>query len=382
MPWCFGASGSVRTNRKHQSAKCAPEVHTFCPLTTNWSPRSTARVRRLARSPPASGSVYPWHHSSSALRMRGKWRFFCSSVPQWISVGPNRLSALAVGRTGARARKYSSSKMTCSIKPAPRAPYSLGQEIPTQPAACIVFCHAMRFSSVSRSGATRWSAASSTQISGGRFAASHCRNSARNSACSGLSAKSMAPSPSGDYAKRGYASVPVLASIATKNETGSDDAGLPQLRDFAGGETKPAAIDLGIVLTDPRARPGLDLVGAVEPQWCRRHDDFPQFGVIYSLEHAALMHVRVVHDLRGVAHRRARDAVGLGAREHLHLGEVRVQASTNASVSSIWATRPALVAKRGSSARSSRPIALSRFWKCASVTIWIATWPSAVGKTL
>src|SRR5580704_12880111 len=109
-----------------------------------------------------------------------------------MSVGPNRFSAPAVGRTGARARKYSSSKITCSIKLAPRPPYSSGQEIPTQPAACIVFCHAMRFSNVSRSGATRWSAASSTQISAGRFPSSQRRNSARNTACSGLSAKSIA----------------------------------------------------------------------------------------------------------------------------------------------------------------------------------------------
>ena len=33
-PLCLGALGFVRTSRKHQSAKCAPQVHTFCPLTT------------------------------------------------------------------------------------------------------------------------------------------------------------------------------------------------------------------------------------------------------------------------------------------------------------------------------------------------------------
>src|SRR5215469_6799020 len=76
------------------------------------------------------------------------------------------------------------------MKLAPRPPYSLGQEIPTHPAACIFFCQATRFSSVSRSGATRWSAASSTQISAGRFSSSQWRNSARKAACSGLSAKS------------------------------------------------------------------------------------------------------------------------------------------------------------------------------------------------
>src|SRR5215472_14481809 len=127
--------------------------------------------------------------------MRGKWRLFCSSVPQWMRVGPSRFSALAVGRTGARARKYSSSKMTCCIKLAPRPPYSVRQKIPTQLAACIFFCQAIRLSSVSRSGATRWSAASSTQISGGRFVSSQCRNSLRKAAWSGLSAKFMGRSP-------------------------------------------------------------------------------------------------------------------------------------------------------------------------------------------
>ena len=34
MPLCFGASGSVRASRKHQSAVAAPLVHSFAPLTT------------------------------------------------------------------------------------------------------------------------------------------------------------------------------------------------------------------------------------------------------------------------------------------------------------------------------------------------------------
>ena len=34
MPLCFGASGSVRTKVSSTSASWAPEVHTFCPLTT------------------------------------------------------------------------------------------------------------------------------------------------------------------------------------------------------------------------------------------------------------------------------------------------------------------------------------------------------------
>src|SRR5271163_62748 len=206
MPWCLGAAGSVRTSKKHQSAKCAPEVHTFWPLTTKWSPWSTARVRRLARSPPAPGSEKPWHQRSSPARMRGKWRFFCASVPHWIRVGPSRLIALAPGRIGARARKYSSSKITCCIKSAPRPPYSLGQEMPTQPAAYIVFCQAMRFSKVSRSGATRWSAASSTLIPSGRLISSQFRNSARKTACSGLSAKSMIGVSAGNKAQNAFLS--------------------------------------------------------------------------------------------------------------------------------------------------------------------------------
>src|SRR4051794_41705011 len=39
------ASGSVRTTAKHQCARCASVVHTFCPLRTHWSPSSNARVR-------------------------------------------------------------------------------------------------------------------------------------------------------------------------------------------------------------------------------------------------------------------------------------------------------------------------------------------------
>ena len=37
-------------------AVCAPVFHIFCPLMTQWSPSSTARVLSAARSVPASGS--------------------------------------------------------------------------------------------------------------------------------------------------------------------------------------------------------------------------------------------------------------------------------------------------------------------------------------
>ena len=57
MPSCLGTSGSVRTRAKIQSATWAPEVQIFWPLMTKWSPLSTARVRRLARSEPELGSL-------------------------------------------------------------------------------------------------------------------------------------------------------------------------------------------------------------------------------------------------------------------------------------------------------------------------------------
>ncbi len=76
------------------------------------------------------------------------------------------------GSTGARAREYSSSQITRSMIEAPRPPYSVGHAMPTQPALCIVFCQATRRSNISRVDATRSSAGSSTQRSGGRFASS------------------------------------------------------------------------------------------------------------------------------------------------------------------------------------------------------------------
>src|SRR6202020_511072 len=65
MPLCLGASGSVRVRTKIQLADCAAEVQIFWPLITHSSPSRTARVPRLARSEPALGSEYPWHHTSS-----------------------------------------------------------------------------------------------------------------------------------------------------------------------------------------------------------------------------------------------------------------------------------------------------------------------------
>lgn len=56
MPWCFGASGSVRTRQNIQSARWAVEVQIFWPLTTHAPPSRRAEVLSAARSDPAPGS--------------------------------------------------------------------------------------------------------------------------------------------------------------------------------------------------------------------------------------------------------------------------------------------------------------------------------------
>ena len=81
-----------------------------------------------------SGSEKPWHQTSSPVRIFGRKRRFCSSVPWWISVGP-----VSPGPTpmsiigGAPSRVYSSANRNCSMGVAPRPPYSFGQCRPAQP---------------------------------------------------------------------------------------------------------------------------------------------------------------------------------------------------------------------------------------------------------
>ena len=54
----------VRVSSTHRVAYCAKLVHTFWPLTTQSSPRCSARVVKDARSLPEPGSEKPWHHDS------------------------------------------------------------------------------------------------------------------------------------------------------------------------------------------------------------------------------------------------------------------------------------------------------------------------------
>src|SRR6478752_7865793 len=82
MPDCFLAAGSVRHRQKIMSAYCASVVQVFCPLMIHLSPLRSALVLSEARSEPEPGSENPWHHQSSTLAMRGRYCFFCSSLPK------------------------------------------------------------------------------------------------------------------------------------------------------------------------------------------------------------------------------------------------------------------------------------------------------------
>jgi hypothetical protein len=85
MPLCLGAFGSVRTKVNKTSASWAPDVHTFCQLTTKSSPSNTARVRREARSDPAPGSLIPSDAVISARRIGTAHRRCCSGDPKEMS---------------------------------------------------------------------------------------------------------------------------------------------------------------------------------------------------------------------------------------------------------------------------------------------------------
>src|SRR5262245_27322440 len=82
MPICFLADASVRQRQKIMSACWASVVQVFCPLMLHWSTLRSALVLSEARSEPEPGSEKPWHHQSSTLAMRGRYFFFCSSLPK------------------------------------------------------------------------------------------------------------------------------------------------------------------------------------------------------------------------------------------------------------------------------------------------------------
>ena len=81
MPRCFGASGSVRAYRVHQRDSWAWVVQILWPLTRNTSPSRSARVRRPAKSDPASGSDMPSAHHSSPRSSGTSRRSIWAGVP-------------------------------------------------------------------------------------------------------------------------------------------------------------------------------------------------------------------------------------------------------------------------------------------------------------
>ena len=86
-PLCLTTSGSDRAISSPHSEKRAPELHTFCPLTTHSSPSRRARHARPPRSDPAPGSENSWQHSSRAARKRATSCSRCESSPNIMIVG-------------------------------------------------------------------------------------------------------------------------------------------------------------------------------------------------------------------------------------------------------------------------------------------------------
>ena len=111
---------------------------------THSSPSSSARVLRLARSLPASGSLKPWHQAMVPFRMPGMNCCFCSSEAHWRMVGPTRVSPKKSARSGASARANSSLSTTDSMRLRPLPPYSLGHEAQIQPPSKSLAVHSSR----------------------------------------------------------------------------------------------------------------------------------------------------------------------------------------------------------------------------------------------
>ena len=101
--------GSVRASTKHQSAQCASDVHTFCPVITHSSPSSSARGRHVGQVGPGVRLGVALAPQLLAARDRragtGAAAPACRSA---ISVGPSRPSPMWPTRPGPPARAYSS----------------------------------------------------------------------------------------------------------------------------------------------------------------------------------------------------------------------------------------------------------------------------------
>lgn len=132
-------------------------------------------MRSAARSDPASGSLKPWHQTSSPRRIGGSQRARCSAVPSAAIVGPACNSPTKLAPTyGAPALSVSSRKIRRMVGEA-------SQWTSAYPASYSIRCQP-------RSYARRPAQSSGDgfgAVEGSTFA-SHSRSRARNSSSAGL----------------------------------------------------------------------------------------------------------------------------------------------------------------------------------------------------
>ncbi len=94
--------------------------------------RPSELVRSEARSEPEPGSEYPWHHQSSALRIRGRKYSCCVAFANVISTGASILMENAFCG-GAPMSALSSSKICCYMTFQPVPPKRSGHVTAPQP---------------------------------------------------------------------------------------------------------------------------------------------------------------------------------------------------------------------------------------------------------
>ena len=101
-------------------ANWAPEVHTFCPLTSHSSPSRSARHCSPARSDPAPGSENSWHQTSCPLTIIGRNRAHCSSVPWSMIAGPAIITPMPLGGPTAPTDALAACTRLASCESSPR----------------------------------------------------------------------------------------------------------------------------------------------------------------------------------------------------------------------------------------------------------------------
>ena len=175
MPLCFGASGLVRTNVRRTSESWAPEVHTFCPLTTKSSPSRTAVVRRPARSEPAPGSLIPSDAVISPRKIGTAHRCFCSGEPNASSDAAMIPTPCGLQDWVTRLRDSSSRCTNCCRSVALRPPNSGGLPGNSHPWSNCSRCQRRDHSGMCAVDRDR----SVASASGGRCSSRKATNSAR-----------------------------------------------------------------------------------------------------------------------------------------------------------------------------------------------------------